>query len=532
MNNLVRRIGTNGVTSIIAADSIFPDAQPRGTDGPNPISGFGSPGGVVVLQDGTIIVSSPSTRGADNIRMWTTNGLVATLAGRAWNSETNYVNAAKPKTANGPAPIAGFGRPGRMVVIPNRGVAVVDGLDHSIRMFSLPGTATAPVLLTTPMQQTNLFGSSAILRFNASAPIGSSIRWRFNGADLPADYRIVGRESTSLSVSNLSLTDAGPYSVVLSNQLGSVTGDVSTLVVRADPPSFAPTVAATLAERLSSITLTSPVVNGSGLIGLQWSYAGNPLVGATGTTLRLRRIDYETAGSYVLTATNFVGTSRFTNHLTVVAQRIGEAVEAPELAWFSTAGASSSNSWKLTTDQTWDGVDSLVTGPLGPAESSTVSAMIEGPGLLRFIWRLNGSVPFSSLRFTNDFNRIEQVRMLYGWDEVSVSVPAGSQIVSWILTTPADPMLAGISGWLDNVRYYSTASPPKINPYFAGIQTNGAYGFRLTGIPGAVTGVEASTNLVDWESLGLFTNVTGQSFFNDPSNTNRPARFYRLKQIP
>ncbi len=42
----------------------------------------------------------------------------------------------------------------------------------------------------------------------------------------------------------------------------------------------------------------------------------------------------------------------------------------------------------------------------------------------------------------------------------------------------------------------------------------------------------ASTNLVDWENLGLFTNVTGQSFFNDPSSTKRPANFYRLNQVP
>jgi hypothetical protein len=59
-------------------------------------------------------------------------------------------------------------------------------------------------------------------------------------------------------------------------------------------------------------------------------------------------------------------------------------------------------------------------------------------------------------------------------------------------------------------------------------------GLRLT-LEGELGGrfqLEASTNLTNWATLTLVTNLTGRTQFTDPAGTNTPARFYRAVQLP
>ena len=51
---------------------------------------------------------------------------------------------------------------------------------------------------------------------------------------------------------------------------------------------------------------------------------------------------------------------------------------------------------------------------------------------------------------------------------------------------------------------------------------------RIFTEPGLVYEIQASTNLIDWGSLGAFTNATGQAQFSDPESAAFPYRFYRV----
>lgn len=59
----------------------------------------------------------------------------------------------------------------------------------------------------------------------------------------------------------------------------------------------------------------------------------------------------------------------------------------------------------------------------------------------------------------------------------------------------------------------------------------GRFGFNVTGSPGQSAVIEVSTNLATWIALG--TNAIGGSplYFSDPSWTNSPAQFYRLRSL-
>ena len=57
--------------------------------------------------------------------------------------------------------------------------------------------------------------------------------------------------------------------------------------------------------------------------------------------------------------------------------------------------------------------------------------------------------------------------------------------------------------------------------------TNGNFQLLLTSGIGSCSGIEASTNLIEWTSLGIVTNTTRTVRVSDPDATNHRQRFYR-----
>lgn len=69
---------------------------------------------------------------------------------------------------------------------------------------------------------------------------------------------------------------------------------------------------------------------------------------------------------------------------------------------------------------------------------------------------------------------------------------------------------------------------PVLDASASGLATDGAFQLALTGSTNAAYRVWASTNLLDWEELGLTTpGAPGWSLFLDAAATNWPQRFYR-----
>ncbi len=84
----------------------------------------------------------------------------------------------------------------------------------------------APEIITAPCNQTNQAGSTTV--FTVSAVAGATnvsplvYEWQFNGTNLSDGGNIAGSKSTTLSISNIALSNAGTYSVVVSNSLLAV----------------------------------------------------------------------------------------------------------------------------------------------------------------------------------------------------------------------------------------------------------------------------------------------------------------------
>jgi len=82
-----------------------------------------------------------------------------------------------------------------------------------------------PTVFTQPANQTVIVGDIATFTVGAGGTPALSYQWRFNGADIPTAM------SASLALTNLQLSQAGNYDVIVSNNSGSVTSAVATLIV-------------------------------------------------------------------------------------------------------------------------------------------------------------------------------------------------------------------------------------------------------------------------------------------------------------
>src|SRR4051812_1815648 len=85
--------------------------------------------------------------------------------------------------------------------------------------------ATGPTLSTQPSSQSVTAGSNVSFTVAASGSPTPTYQWRKNGAD------ISGATSATLALNGVQASDAGSYTVVVSNSAGLVTSSAATLTV-------------------------------------------------------------------------------------------------------------------------------------------------------------------------------------------------------------------------------------------------------------------------------------------------------------
>ena len=83
-----------------------------------------------------------------------------------------------------------------------------------------------PVFLVEPQSQTVAAGANAVLSVNVTGLSPIAYQWQFDGAN------IAGATSSALTVPAAQATNAGNYTVVVSNSLGTVTSSATGLRVR------------------------------------------------------------------------------------------------------------------------------------------------------------------------------------------------------------------------------------------------------------------------------------------------------------
>jgi len=171
-------------------------------------------------------------------------------------------------------------------------------------------TQTPPTIAQQPQDTFAAPGGTATFMAAAAGTAPLSYSWQKNGNP------ITGATSPTLTLSNVQMSDQAGYRMVANNPYGSATSSVANLTVIL-PPAIIAQPQGTNAFVGTTVTFN---VNASGqLLTYQWFFKGNPVSGATSSTLTLTNVQISSSGNYTVRVTNPLNSVLSSNaNLTVI----------------------------------------------------------------------------------------------------------------------------------------------------------------------------------------------------------------------
>lgn len=200
------------------------------------------------------------------------------------------------------------------------GVTAADAGTYSVVVTNAFGSTTSadavvttsanpngPVITLQPASQSVLSGGVVLFSVTATGPsFGSPPRyqWQKNGSD------IAGAVSANYTIPSVAMSDAGNYTVIVTNDFASAISDVARLTVGA--AAAAPVISQHPISQSAAVgdTVTlSVIASGNPTPTYQWKKDGVALSGATSSTLTLANVQTSDSGAYLVVVSNVAGTA-------------------------------------------------------------------------------------------------------------------------------------------------------------------------------------------------------------------------------
>ena len=157
----------------------------------------------------------------------------------------------------------------------------------------------SPTVATQPQSQSRIVGGTASFSVTASGTAPLAYQWYFNGNPIPSQI------SSTLTLLNVQLSDAGEYSVAVANEYGSTSSLPATLTVydlpriAAQPPSTNVVLSQSASFNVLAGGFPPPIY--------QWRLNGVNLTGETNASLRISQVQLAGGGAYSVIVANAFG---------------------------------------------------------------------------------------------------------------------------------------------------------------------------------------------------------------------------------
>ncbi len=160
----------------------------------------------------------------------------------------------------------------------------------------------APFITSQPTNITVATGGNGGFAVTAIGTAPLRYQWRFNVTNL-----LTGATNASLALTNVQSTNTGNYTVVVTNNFGSVTSLIATLTVSGGSAPSITSQPTNLTVIQSSNAAFNVTATGTALTYQWWFNATNKLTAATNTLLTLTNVQATNAGNYTVVITNAFG---------------------------------------------------------------------------------------------------------------------------------------------------------------------------------------------------------------------------------
>jgi probable HAF family extracellular repeat protein len=184
----------------------------------------------------------------------------------------------------------------------NAGNYTVVLTNYSGSVTSLPAALTVnfpPGISAPPSPVSVIVSNNATFTVTASGTATLIYQWRQNGTNVSYGT------GTSLTITNCQATNAGNYTVVITNNFGSITSSPAALTVNFPPGiSAPPSPVSVIVSNNATFTVTA---SGTATLVYQWRQNGTNLSYGTGTALTITNCQATNAGNYTVVITNNYG---------------------------------------------------------------------------------------------------------------------------------------------------------------------------------------------------------------------------------
>ncbi len=330
-----------------------------------------------------------------------------------------------------------------------------------------------PTITTPPASQAVTAGQSAAFSVTASGTATLKYQWRFNGTNL------AGATNATLARSNVQTTNAGSYTVVVTNVAGSVTSAVATLTVLVPP---------TITTQPQSLTVVkgqtatfSVGASGTSPFSYQWSLKGTALPGATNATLTLTNASASDAGNCKVVVMNSAGSA--TSAVASLTVLLPPTIATQPFGQSATVG-----------------------------QNLAFTVTVNGTSPFAYQWSRNGTPLPGATGSTLTLNNV-QTSDAANYTVVITNV-AGTVTSAAAVLTVTDPL---------------SATPPGFG---AGAMTPTGFTFQVCIPIGHRYLILASTNTRDWTQIHSNVALSTNFLFTDSAATNRSLRFYQAQILP
>jgi len=358
-------------------------------------------------------------------------------------------------------------------------------------------TNAPPAITTQPQNQSVLAGQTATFSVAATGTPPLNYQWFFCGTN------IAGATANPFTLANVQLTNAGNYSVVITNIAGSVTSSAASLTVLFTNP-------AVFAQwNFNSITPDNNTTTGTTTPSVGVGTAA--LVGGTTATFATGDTTLDPAPAADNSAWNTTSYPASGNNKTAGAQFAVSTAGIQNIAVSWSQRSSNTGGKYFRLQYSTNGGASFMDFPVAVTVTNVFTAFTNDLSALPGV----NNNPNFVFRIVAEF----QSTAIGSSNAAYVAASAGSTYASTGTTRFDMVSVSGIS--------YVTATAAVLTQ--AGF-TNGQFVFTLSGSVGASYVVQTSTNLAATNWIPVFTNVS-PCIFTD-ANLTAPQKFYRATVQP
>jgi len=352
------------------------------------------------------------------------------------------------------------------------------------------------------VQPQGILSTGDMVTFGVGASGSSSYQWKKDGAN------IAGATAASYSISSVSESDSGNYTVEVTTCAANFTSKVATLSVEGPLtfPSIGTQPSNEAAGLGGSITLSVGAIGGE--LSYQWYKGSAAIAGATGATYALSGIQAQDTGDYTVVVSNTVGSIE--SSIATVSVEMPPSIESQPsgssivigdslMLSVSASGESLSYQWKKN--------GSLITGATSASYTISIASESDAGEYQVVVSNAGGSMTSNPV-------------------DVSVSsAPALSVSTNLISITAGDDVVLtaiGLNGYynLETIRWYTTGYfyPSLLSPgssfsiYDASEYDEKTYWFEVETIEGDVIRSESFELTLDSASVPtMLAHPTSQS---------------------